>query len=99
MERNEEKLKEFATTISHNEVADLVYLDESGIDESLTRDYARAERGKQVISELRGNKTQRTSMIATWLPESKNIVSPYVLMDILMQSGSMDGLKNACYLN
>jgi len=46
----------------------LVYLDESGIDESLTRDYARAERGKQLISEVKGKKMQRTSMIAAWLP-------------------------------
>ncbi len=59
-------------------LADLVYLDETGIDEYLQRDYARAERGKQVISDVYGRKYGRTSAIAAWLPHSKEMLAPYV---------------------
>lgn len=58
--------------------ADLVYLDESGIDEFLQRDYARAQRGKQVISEVYGRKYGRLSIIAAWLPKAKEMIAPYV---------------------
>lgn len=58
--------------------ANLVWLDESGIDEFLHRDYARAPRGKQVISEIYGKKYGRTSVIAAWLSEAKEMIAPYV---------------------
>lgn len=58
--------------------ADLVYLDESGIDANLQRNYARAARGKQVISEVCGKKFTRTSMIAAWLQQKKSLIAPYV---------------------
>ncbi len=56
----------------------LVWLDESGIDEFLERDYARAARGKQVISEVCGKKYGRVSIIAGWLSDAKEMISPYV---------------------
>jgi transposase len=56
----------------------LVYLDESGIDEYLQRDYARALRGNQVISEVYDRKYGRISMIAAWLPDKKDLIAPYV---------------------
>ena len=56
----------------------LVWLDESGIDEYLHRDYARAIRGKQVISDVYGRKYGRISVIAAWLPHSKKMIAPYV---------------------
>ena len=43
---------------------DLVYLDESGVDEALHRPYARAPRGTHVLGEISGAKTQRISLIA-----------------------------------
>lgn len=58
--------------------ANLVWLDESGIDEFLERDYARAPRGKQIISEVCGKKYGRTSIIAAWLSEAKEMIAPYV---------------------
>jgi len=67
-------LAEIATLNPKN----LVYLDESGIDEYLQRDYARAERGKQVISEVYGRKYGRISVIAAWLPQAKEMIAPYV---------------------
>jgi transposase len=56
----------------------LVYLDETGIDEYLQRNYARATRGKQVISDIYGRKYGRTSVIAAWLPQAKEMIAPYV---------------------
>jgi hypothetical protein len=41
-----------------------VWLDKSGIDEFLQRVFARAPRGKQVISEVYGRKYGRISIIA-----------------------------------
>jgi hypothetical protein len=58
--------------------ADLVYLDESSIDANLQRNYARAKRGKQVISEVCGKKSTRTSMIAAWIQQTKSLIAPYV---------------------
>lgn len=56
----------------------IVYLDESGIDEFLQRDYARAKRGKQVITDVCGKKYGRVSMVAAWLPAAKKLIAPYV---------------------
>jgi len=64
--------------ISSINPADLVYLDESGINEYLQRDYARAPRGCQVISETYGRKFGRISVIAGWIPEEKDMIAPYV---------------------
>lgn len=57
---------------------DLVFLDETGIDEYLQRDYARAKREKQVISDVYGKKLGRISVIAAWLPQAKEMIAPYV---------------------
>lgn len=78
VERNEEKRQEFLAEIERIDPANLVWLDESGIDEFLQRDYARAVRGKQVISEVHGKKYGRISMIAGWLSWKKEIIAPYV---------------------
>jgi transposase len=64
--------------ISQIEPAKLVWLDESGIDEYLQRDYARSMRGKQVISEVCGKKYGRVSVIAAWLSSAKKMIAPYV---------------------
>ena len=44
----------------------LGYLDESGLDEALQRDYGRAPRGTRVRGEVSGKRTQRLSLIATY---------------------------------
>jgi isftu1 transposase len=51
-------------------------LDESGIDKFLCRQYARAPRGVQVISEVKGKKYQRVSMIAAQC--GKTVLAPFV---------------------
>lgn len=44
--------------------ADLVYVDECGLDESIHRNYARASIGQKVREDISGNRTARTSIIA-----------------------------------
>jgi hypothetical protein len=56
--------------------ADIVYIDESGIDKFLHRDYARSPRGMQVISSIKGKKYQRVSMVAAQC--GKDILAPLV---------------------
>jgi len=77
-ERNEENRQEFLVEIAQYNPKDLVYLDESGIDEYLHRDYARSLRGTQVISEVSGKKFGRISIIAAWLSNQKEMIAPYV---------------------
>jgi transposase len=54
----------------------VVYLDESGIDRFLHREYARSARGEQVFCDVKGNKYQRVSMIAAQC--KKVILAPFV---------------------
>ena len=56
----------------------MVYLDESGIDPRIIRQYGRAARGKQVITDVVGKREKRTSIIAAWIPQSKQLIAPYV---------------------
>lgn len=53
-----------------------MYVDESGVDDTLYRQYARAPRGEQVISDIKGHKTQRVSMIAGLL--GKKLIAPLI---------------------
>lgn len=62
--------------ISQYKSEDLVFLDESGIDKFLSRDYARSPKGMQVISDVKGKKYQRVSMIAAEC--QKRILAPLV---------------------
>ena len=77
-ERDEKERKEFLAEIEKIDPGKIVYIDESGIDDSLCREYARSMRGKQVISGIYGKKSQRTSLIAGWLHEAREIIAPYV---------------------
>jgi transposase len=54
----------FKQVIEKLNPADLVYVDESGLDESLSRDYARSPQGQRIMSEKSGKRTARTSIIA-----------------------------------
>jgi hypothetical protein len=75
-ERDEQKRTIFAAKITKYDATEVVYLDESGIDRFLHRQYARSPRGKQVICEIKGNKYQRVSMIAAQC--NKAILAPMV---------------------
>jgi len=42
----------------------LIYVDETGIDQCLYREYARAPRGEKVIAKISGRKFKRTNIVA-----------------------------------
>lgn len=42
----------------------LVYVDETGIDQYLYREYARAPRGEKVVTKINGRKYKRTNIVA-----------------------------------
>jgi len=51
-------------------------MDESGIHEFLYNQYARAERGTPVFTDVRGSKYQRCNMIAAWC--NSDVLAPMV---------------------
>lgn len=53
-----------------------MFLDESGIDKFLHRDYARSFRGSKVVFDIKGKKYQRVSMLAAEC--EKEIIAPLV---------------------
>lgn len=63
-ERNEEKRAEYAEKISEISTERIVYVDECGIDEHLTREYAKSPRGVPVYGEVSGKKFDRLNIIA-----------------------------------
>ena len=42
----------------------MVYVDESGLEESLRREYARTLKGQKIMDDITGKRTRRTSIIA-----------------------------------
>lgn len=52
-----------------------MYLDESGVDETLYRQYARSQRGVKVFGEVHGKKTNRLSVIAAL--NQKKLMAPF----------------------
>ena len=56
LERNEEKRQEYLSKLLLLSPNKIIYMDESGIDSSLQRNYARSERGKQAKSDVSGKK-------------------------------------------
>ena len=63
-ERDKEKRKAFQQEIVQLNPADLVYVDECGLDESIYRPYVRAPIGQKILENISGNRTERTSIIA-----------------------------------
>ena len=63
-ERNEEKRKEFIETLQTLHPEQIIYVDETGMDQFLYREYARAPRGKKVYGVISGKKYKRTSLVA-----------------------------------
>ena len=62
-ERSEEKRETYKEEIKDKTKEDLVYIDESGINESIYRDNARSKKGETVIGEVSGRKFQRISIV------------------------------------
>jgi len=63
-ERDEKKRQEFLDAIEGVAKEDLVYVDESGIDQFLSRSYGRSRRGQKVYGEISGKRFDRESFVA-----------------------------------
>jgi transposase len=63
-ERSEAKRAEYLREIAEIPKDSLIYIDESGIDKEMNREYGRAPRGERVYGEVRGRKFDRTNVIA-----------------------------------
>ena len=63
-ERDEARRAEFLQEIAKIPKDSLIYVDESGIDKEMNREYGRAPRGKPLYGEVRGRKFERTNIIA-----------------------------------
>jgi len=63
-ERDEEKRQAYLAEIEGIDPRKIIYIDESGVEDTLFRQYARAPRGEQVLADILGHKTCRISVIA-----------------------------------
>jgi transposase len=64
VERNEEERNKFRQVLKTLNPADLVYVDECGLQESLSREYARSLIGERCSTDIPGKREARTSIIA-----------------------------------
>ena len=97
-ERDEQQRQEFLTKITELDPGKVVYVDESGIDASLYREYARSLRGKRIKTDIYGKKYERTSLIAGWIHHTlKDFIAPYAF-DGYTDSTRFNGWLEECLL-
>lgn len=63
-ERSEKKRQKYLDLIKPLSPENLIFVDESGIDSFLNRDYARSKRGQPVLAEKSGKRFARESFVA-----------------------------------
>ncbi len=76
-------MKEYEEKIAGIPQESIAYVDESGIDTCLSREYGYAPKGQEFINEVRGRKFKRTGIVAAQI--GKKIVAPFEY------SGTMNG--------
>ena len=74
-EADSEKRKKFTEFLKKQNKNRLVFIDESGIDRHLHREYCRAPKGKQVYETVLGRKFERCSIVAGKC--GKEILAPF----------------------
>lgn len=74
-EQDAEKVKEYEEKIKNIDPDKIVYIDETGIDTYLYREYARSSRGEKVIGKIRGRKYQRVGIVAAKM--GREIIAPF----------------------
>jgi isftu1 transposase len=74
-ERNELKRTDFIEALSKYASDKIVYIDESGIDKFISREYGRGLKGQQVVGEVSGKRYARESFIAGQLQQQ--ILAPF----------------------
>jgi Transposase and inactivated derivatives len=63
-ESNESFRQEFVGKLKYLAPQQIVYIDECGIDQYLYREYARAPRGRRIVTKISGRKFKRTNIVA-----------------------------------
>ena len=63
-ERDEEKRKEFREDIKQIPTENIVYVDESGLDNRLYKEYGYSKRGEKIFAEISGVREERINCIA-----------------------------------
>ncbi len=66
MERDEERRREFRLQLTHYRAQDLIYLDETGMDERDQYDYGWSLRGELIKALKAGSRRDRISAIAAY---------------------------------
>jgi hypothetical protein len=94
MERQEEARDKFRQELESLSPEQIVYLDESGVDDRIHREYGRALTGREVPGEVNGKRVERLSMIAS-LRGGKKLEAPFALKATAIRMSLMPGLKNA----
>lgn len=75
LERDEEARQRFLEELEKIPPENRIYMDESGVDETLQRQYGRALRGEEVSGEISGKKANRISIIAAL--NQKQLIAPF----------------------
>ena len=77
LEQDQEKVEEFKKLLEElPEGTPIVYLDESGIKQEVTREYGYAKRGEEVFGKVSGKRTKKLNMIAALCGDE--IIAPLV---------------------
>ena len=76
-QRNEILRNEFLNQIEKIALEDLVYVDETGIDDNIVVQYGWSEKGERSYAEQSGFKTERLSIIAGYVYGSKELIAPF----------------------
>ena len=74
-EQEAEKVKKYEEKMKNIEVDKVVYIDETGIDTYLYREYGRSPKGKKVFGKIRGRKYQRVGIVAAKM--GHEIIAPF----------------------
>ena len=91
-----EKVKKYLNEIKNFREEDIVYIDETGIQGYVYREYARAIRGKKVYDKIPGKKYKRTNIVAGKCGDK--IISPLVYDKIMNSKFLKSGLKKCFYM-
>lgn len=91
-ERDEQKRQNYLAQLAHHLPEQLVYIDESGIDTFITRDYGWSCRGKKIFAEVSGRRYVRECFITGLILQSKKVVAPFCY------SGTCDTTLFNCWL-
>jgi transposase len=75
-ERDEEKRKAFQERLAELEDQQIVYIDESGHNQQLIKEYARALRGTKVVDNRQGKRTKRINVVAGLL--GHKLIAPLI---------------------